>query len=63
MDGVNDRVKEFLTTWKMTHCAGCEVELQDGRFIMLDGRLYCLSCHANMKADEVNELNKSNKLK
>jgi len=30
---------------------------------MLDGRLYCLSCHANMKADEVNELNKSNKLK
>ncbi len=54
MTSVAERVKEFIETWDRTHCTICEDSLQDGKFIMIDGKLYCLTCHEF-------ELNKPNK--
>ncbi len=53
--GVEDRVKEFLETWKMrkageilppepARCTGCGVALEDGNFALVDSDLVCLNC-------------------
>lgn len=55
MGGVEDRVREFLESWDKTHCYICLDPIQDGKFIMIGGKIYCLVCHEL-------ELNKRNKL-
>lgn len=50
MSGVNERVKQFLESWKHIAnienavCSCCGVELIDGNFAVVDGELLCLRC-------------------
>ena len=51
MTTVEERVKLFLESWRETHCATCQGLLSDGKFIIIDGRLHCLTCHDAMNQD------------
>jgi hypothetical protein len=51
MSGIEDRVKEFLGSWRhvanleIAVCCCCGAELIDGNFAVIDGKLRCLDCY------------------
>jgi hypothetical protein len=54
MSGIEDRVKEFLRSWRhvasmeIAVCCCCGTELSDGNFVLIDGTLRCLACHEKL---------------
>jgi hypothetical protein len=58
MSGVEDRVREFLGSWKhgttveTEICCECGMEIRDGVFVLIDGKSTCLKCREKNGTDK-----------